>query len=199
MLKHSTGIVAAKIFPLKSRHGGMDLTSPTAGDGNMFSFNILPSPSIAGTSARLGRLIVSKGHVLDTPTFVSQGSRGVVPHLSHDNLRNHTHIKGVYTALEDCSSSPSPIIKFISLIVTVVEKNPGKQPIYTTPATLRQLISLPSTQLSILAPRRAPPISCPAANTDDSISILTSVGYRYLTWQDYSKAVKKLTRLLPVE
>ncbi|KAF8446767.1 tRNA-guanine(15) transglycosylase-like protein [Terfezia claveryi] len=141
----------------------------------MFSFKTLPSPSIAGTSARLGRLIVSKSHVLDTPTFISQGSRGVVPHLSHDTLQNHTDIKGVYTALED-----------------FVEKNPGKQPIYTTPTTLRQFISLPSTQFSILAPRRAPPISCPAANTDDSISILTSVGYRFLTWQDYSKAVKKL-------
>jgi len=85
----------------------MDFTSPTAGDGNMFSFNILPSPSIAGTSARIGRLIVSKGYVLDTPTFISQSSRGVVPHLSHDTLRNHTNIKGVYTALEDCSSSPT--------------------------------------------------------------------------------------------
>ncbi|KAF8425513.1 tRNA-guanine(15) transglycosylase-like protein [Tirmania nivea] len=153
----------------------MDPSRPTAGDGNMFSFNILPSPSVAGTRARLGRLIVGKGHVLDTPAFISQGSRGVVPHLSHDNLRRHTHIKGVYTALED-----------------FVEKNPGKQPIYTTPTTLRQFISLPSSQFSILAPRRAPPISCPAANTDDSISILTSVGYRFLSWQDYSKAVKKL-------
>ena len=77
----------------------------TADDGDMFSFNILPPPSIAGTGVRLGRLIVSKAHVLDTPTFISQGSRGVVPHLSHDNLRNNTHIKGVYIALEDCASS----------------------------------------------------------------------------------------------
>lgn len=74
----------------------------------------------------------------------------------------------------------------------VVEKPPGKQPVYTTPTTLRQFIALPSSQFTILAPRRAPPINCPASNTDDSISILTSVGYRFLNCLDYVQAVRKL-------
>ena len=157
----------------------------------MFSFTILPS----GTGPRLGRLIVGKGHVLETPAFIAPSSRGVVPHLSHDTLKNHTQIKGVYTALEDCEFAFFPHIVSLGNLTrayAVVEKPPGKVPIYTTAATLREFISLPTSQFSVIAPRRAPPIVAPASNTDDSISILTSVGYRFLTWQDYTDALRKL-------
>ncbi|KAF8468807.1 tRNA-guanine(15) transglycosylase-like protein [Kalaharituber pfeilii] len=141
----------------------------------MFSFSILPSASVKETGPRLGRLVVSKSHVLDTPTFIAPTSRGAVPHLSHDTLRNHTQIKGIYAALED-----------------FVEKPPAQRPIYTTGATLRQFICLPETQFSILAPRRSPPVATPATNSDEAISILTSVGYRFLTWADYTVALKKM-------
>lgn len=60
---------------------------------------------------RLGRLSINKV-TLETPTFVAPASRGAVPHLSHDNLRDHTNIKGIYVALEDCKllkSSPSTL------------------------------------------------------------------------------------------
>lgn len=50
---------------------------------------------------RLGRLSINKV-TLETPTFVAPASRGAVPHLSHDNLQDHTNIKGIYVALEDC-------------------------------------------------------------------------------------------------
>ena len=72
----------------------------------MSSFSILPSPSVSGATVRLGRLIISNGNVFDTPAFIAPSSRGVVPHLTPDSLRNCTKIKGVYTALEDCIVPP---------------------------------------------------------------------------------------------
>jgi len=68
----------------------------------MFSFRLLPTTAAATThGARLGRL-VARNVQIDTPAFLAPTSRGVVPHLSHDNLRDHTNVKGVYAALEDC-------------------------------------------------------------------------------------------------
>ena len=73
---------------------------------NMSSFHILPSPSASGATVRLGRLITGSGHVFDTPAFIAPSSRGAVPHLSPDSLRNCTKIKGVYAAFEDCIVPP---------------------------------------------------------------------------------------------
>jgi len=68
----------------------------------MFSFRLLPKTATATThGARLGRL-VARNVQIDTPAFLAPTSRGVVPHLSHDNLREHTDIRGAYVALEDC-------------------------------------------------------------------------------------------------
>jgi hypothetical protein len=73
----------------------------------MLSFRLLPTTrAIAGP--RLGRL-VCKNVQMDTPTFIAPTSRGVVPHLSMDNLRDHTDVRGVYVALEDCTT-PSPTV-----------------------------------------------------------------------------------------
>ncbi|KAI5799253.1 tRNA-guanine transglycosylase family protein [Peziza echinospora] len=141
----------------------------------MFSFQALPLAVTKESGPRLGRMVVNTSYSLDTPTFIAPTSRGTVPHLSHDTLRTHTPIKGVYVALED-----------------FVEKNPGHIPVYTTPCTLRQFTSLPQSQFTVFAPRRAPPIAAPAPNSDDSISILTSVGFRHLKWADYTNAIRKL-------
>lgn len=51
---------------------------------------------------RLGRLSLPGKKVLDTPNYIGNTSRGVVPHLSPDNFRSHTNLPGVYLALEDC-------------------------------------------------------------------------------------------------
>jgi hypothetical protein len=61
-------------------------------------FRLLSSSS----GPRLGRLALNKV-TIDTPSFIAPASRGAVPHLSHDNLRDHTDIKGIYVALEDCT------------------------------------------------------------------------------------------------
>jgi hypothetical protein len=75
---------------------------PTTHHTTMFSFKLLTtSPQAVITCARLGQLITRSGKI-QTPNFIAPSSRGVVPHLSQDNLRDHTKIPGVYVAVEDC-------------------------------------------------------------------------------------------------
>ncbi|KAF8540323.1 tRNA-guanine(15) transglycosylase-like protein [Trichophaea hybrida] len=138
----------------------------------MFSFRLLPSKHIAGP--RLGRLIC-KNVQIDTPAFIAPTSRGVVPHLSHDNLRDHTDIGGVYVALED-----------------FLEKGIPHSPAFKHPGPLRAFTSHPSNSLFFFAPRRCPPVDAPATNTDHSITILTSVGFRELTANDYISSISHL-------
>ena len=57
---------------------------------------------------------------------------------------------------------------------------------------LRRYIGLPDRCLSVLGPRRVPSIPCPAHNTNASIAISTSVGFRYLEVRDYSDAIRAL-------
>jgi len=55
--------------------------------------------------ARIGRFAAAdSGISFNTPSFVAQTSRGAVPHLSGDNLKDHTDVRVVYVALEDCES-----------------------------------------------------------------------------------------------
>ncbi|RPB03583.1 tRNA-guanine transglycosylase [Choiromyces venosus 120613-1] len=127
-------------------------------------------------SARVGRFAATGGVVsFDTPNFIAHASRGAVPHLSGDNLRDHTDVGAVYVALED-----------------FVEKWHPNVPVYNHPSTLRDFISHPSNSLLILAPRRSPPVTTAASNTDASIAILTSVGFRVLKVDDYFNAVSSL-------
>lgn len=139
-------------------------------DPDMY-FRLL-SPS---SGPRLGRLALNKV-TIDTPSFIAPASRGAVPHLSHDNLRDHTNIKGIYVALED-----------------FVEKYPPNVPVYNQAAgTLRNFTSTPSSSLIILSGRRVPPVTTAASNTDHSLAILTSVGFRMLQIDDYVTAVSRL-------
>ena len=51
---------------------------------------------------RLGRLSFQNRVPIDTPHYVAVSSRGAVPHLSQDMMRDNTNISAMYTALEDC-------------------------------------------------------------------------------------------------
>lgn len=51
---------------------------------------------------RVGRLIFQGRNPIDTPHYVAVSSRGAVPHLSQDMMRDNTSIRGLYTAIEDC-------------------------------------------------------------------------------------------------
>lgn len=81
---------------------------------------------------------------------------------------------------------------------SVIEKAPyDVPPIYgleTAPnaSQLRHFNALQDDTLLILGPRRVPALPCPASNTNDSISILTSVGFRQLEVEQYVEACQKL-------
>ncbi|KAF3927185.1 hypothetical protein ABW20_dc0103664 [Dactylellina cionopaga] len=128
------------------------------------------------SGARIGVLHLAKGFTLPTPNYIAPTSRGVVPHLSPDNLEKNTGVVGVYVALED-----------------FIEKAPQRvPPLYTYPNTLREFISLPTGNFLLLSPRRSPALTCPKSNSDANVSILTSVGFRDLPIKDYVSAVVKL-------
>ena len=84
----------------------------------------------------------------------------------------------------------------------VIEKAPRDiPPIYNLPrpnhptpdnSPFRRFVAVPNDTVLLLAPRRVPPVACPAANTDQSISILTSVGFRKLESEDYVEATRNL-------
>ncbi|KAI5780830.1 tRNA-guanine(15) transglycosylase-like protein [Geopyxis carbonaria] len=139
---------------------------------NMLSFSLLVKPTT--TTARVGRLL-GRGITLETPGFISPSSRGVVPHLSHDNLRDHTNIQGVYVALED-----------------FVEKGLHSSPAIQHSGPLRAFTSQPDNSFLFLGARRSPPVQTAAANTDHSVAILTSVGFCDLKINDYISAVSAL-------
>lgn len=80
----------------------------TTDSGPTMYFRLL-APAVKETvsqpGARLGRLLLNNVSI-DTPSFIAPASRGTIPHLSQDNLQDHTNIKGIYIALEDCNPPP---------------------------------------------------------------------------------------------
>jgi hypothetical protein len=52
---------------------------------------------------RLGTLAIKGRTQIQTPNYIGNTSRGVLPHISQDNQRRHTRISGLYMGLEDCT------------------------------------------------------------------------------------------------
>lgn len=76
-------------------HGPARLSS------SMCSFE-LQSPNSGANKARIGRLSFRDRVQIETPHYVAVSSRGAVPHLSQDMMRDNTRINAMYAALEDC-------------------------------------------------------------------------------------------------
>lgn len=75
-------------------------------ENDMVNFSIL-SPAVAPVlSPRLGKLAVAGVKPLCTPHYIPLTTRGAVPHLSHDVIRDQTSIGSVYLGLEDCMPLP---------------------------------------------------------------------------------------------
>lgn len=79
----------------------------------------------------------------------------------------------------------------------VIEKAPyDTPPIMTCPprksTPIHTFTALPSSIITILAPRRTPAVLAPTGNTDDSIWLYTSVGFRPLSNSSYIKYVQTL-------
>ncbi|KAI9763947.1 MAG: hypothetical protein M1840_008981 [Geoglossum simile] len=169
----------------KTEHDG-----PSKLPDEMLSFSIAKSAGPNTVSPRLGALIIPRRKPIQTPHFLALTSRGAIPHISQDTLRDNTNVKGVYLALEDCEApffnkkAPRDTPPIYNL----------PQPSHPTPdnSPFRKFIAIPNDTVLLLAPRRVPPVACPAANTDQSISILTSVGFRRLESEDYVEATRNL-------
>lgn len=67
----------------------------------MLAFTLKQAGS-GGLGPRLGSLLRKGRAAIETPHYVATTSRGVVPHVSPDVLRNSTAVSAVYVPLEDC-------------------------------------------------------------------------------------------------
>lgn len=68
--------------------------------GEMIAFVVESGRNVAG--ARLGRLAHKLRPSIATPHYAAVTSRGVIPHVSPDNVERHTRISAAYFGLEDC-------------------------------------------------------------------------------------------------
>ncbi|OJJ48510.1 hypothetical protein ASPZODRAFT_140800 [Penicilliopsis zonata CBS 506.65] len=157
----------------------MGLENPSASSltTEMCQFTILKgaAPVLA---PRLGRLVLAGRKPISTPHFVPLTSRGTVAHLSHDVMRDQTSIASLYCGLEDFIEKDGPAVY--------------KVPCTAQESPLRKFICMPDEITLVLGPRRAPPVPCPVPSTNNSVSILTSVGFRQLPASEWVDAVQKL-------
>ncbi|RLL99300.1 hypothetical protein CFD26_104109 [Aspergillus turcosus] len=153
----------------------------------MVNFTLLSPAAAPILAPRLGNLAVAGRKAIPTPNYIPLTSRGAVPHIAHDVMGDHTAIGSLFIGLED----------FIEKQAQTGPLRKGIPPIYNVPtapheSALRKFICLPEDFLLVLGPRRVPSIICPPNNTPNSISILTSVGFRQLEAGEYVEAVRKL-------
>ena len=73
------------------------------------SFELLNAQT-KDNDARLGCLYFRERPPLQTPHYLAISSRGCVPHITQDMMRDQTSIRGIYAAFEDCASSHSPYL-----------------------------------------------------------------------------------------
>ncbi|CAI7616419.1 unnamed protein product [Penicillium pancosmium] len=151
---------------------------PSQFQSDKMTFSVLTS-SAPVMAPRLGKLALAGRKTLSTPHYIPLTSRGTVPHIAHDMLRKETSLNSLYIGLEDF----------------ITKRNPS--PVYNIPVTedespLRKFICATDDMPIILAPRRFPAIPCPPNNTDTSIAILTSVGFRQLPAHQYLDSIRSL-------
>ncbi|KAK0719938.1 tRNA-guanine(15) transglycosylase-like protein [Lasiosphaeris hirsuta] len=147
-------------------------------------FEVLKAAIIDGSAARLGRMALAGRRSVDTPNYLAVASRGVVPHMTPDNVGKYLHSGGVYMALEEVIERPQQYSK-------------RQTPIYDTPTShgrrpLHSFTAMPSDLMTVLSARRLPAVPSPMGNSNASISIFTSTGYQVLTTKEYQNAVETL-------
>lgn len=140
-------------------------------------FEILRSAAAdAGpATARLGRLTFANRRVIDTPNYLAVASRGVIPHLTPDNVHKYTSFDSAYMAIEDFLEKKEP---------PILKMSPD------TPRNLKKFTSFPPDRALILGPRRFPAVTTPVGNGTQHLSIFTSTGFRNLTIPEFAKVVE---------
>lgn len=73
-----------------------------SGTSTLAMFEILKSATADVGAARLGRLALANRRVMETPNYLAVASRGVIPHLTPENMERYTEFDAAYMAIEDC-------------------------------------------------------------------------------------------------
>lgn len=108
------------------------------------------------------------------PTYIATSSRGSIPHLTPDNLHQHTNIPYVHIGFEDFATSQV-----------------HTSPILSIEQTLQQYLAYPENMTLILSARRANPVPI-NASWDNKIEINTIDGHNLLLIETFIDAVQKL-------
>ena len=108
------------------------------------------------------------------PIFTATSSRGSIPHLTPDNIRQHARIPSVHIGLED----------FITSHVKT-------SPILSIEPTLQQYLVYPENTTLILSARRANPVPI-NASWDNRIEVNTVDGRSTLDIETFVNAVHKV-------
>ncbi|KAF6845099.1 tRNA-guanine transglycosylase family protein [Colletotrichum musicola] len=140
-------------------------------------FEILKKTAESGAAARLGRLRLPRRTPIDTPNYIATSSRGVIPHITPDNLAKHARFGAAYLALEDFIEKKNPAVLSIP--------SPDKRPLHT-------FTCLPESIATVLATRRNPAIKTPVGNGAKFVAIFTSTGFANITTEEYASTVEKL-------
>ncbi|KAG6004562.1 hypothetical protein E4U21_000946 [Claviceps maximensis] len=145
---------------------------------NVFQILSPPVAAAAGSVARLGRLSIPGRRPIDTPNYTAITSRGAIPHLTPDNVTNHTNLTSAYMALEDFVERKEP-------------------PIYNTPQheklrRLHNFTALAPDRTTILAARRCPAVVTPMGNGARAVTLFTSTGFASVTVAQYVAAIENL-------
>ncbi|ANB11862.1 hypothetical protein AWJ20_86 [Sugiyamaella lignohabitans] len=142
------------------------------------SFQTIKAASSSTSLARIGALKVrSNSSPVRTPTFLCPTSRGVIPHLSPDNV-----VK--------CETTAS--VGALISVEDFMEKAPQQNSaLLKYPGPTRDLFSFPSKFGLALSHRRPVPVPSPQANFDDKVSVMTPEGFKYMTVDMYSEFITK--------
>ncbi|KAI9898261.1 hypothetical protein N3K66_006621 [Trichothecium roseum] len=127
----------------------------------------------AGPVARLGCLEVPNRKPIQTPSYTAFASRGVIPHVTSDNVTRYTKLDSAYMALEDFVEKKEP--PMISMPAGGLEGS-----------RLHAFTAFPRDTAVILAPRRCPPVEAPSGNTSKHAFVFTSMGFRRVTVAEYA-------------
>lgn len=155
------------------------------GDSMTSNFQVLCEST--KSLARTGKLVLKSGRSLQTPTFLASTSRGVIPHLTPDNVAQIKHsIPGTFAGAEDfLDALPNRTVPFLQ-----------------APVPIRELLCLPEETPIVLSTRRSLPVPSPQPNGNEFITIMTSEGNRKMptkTYYEFSSKFKPDVLLSPAD
>ena len=82
------------------------MSAPISAEADPLTFRASKTAGSADDHVRLGTIAFGERPAFPTPHYLALTSRGCVPHMTPDMMQDHTAIRGVYAAFEDCTCLP---------------------------------------------------------------------------------------------